>query len=133
MKATTLNTRWDRCHFGVGRGCGAPAAVVTLGGRGGMTSFGPARAAWCVKHYLQHWPVDQSPSPTLPASIVDADGDRLNLCPGGCGTYVDDLNVNPYCDNCTFDILVGDGIPRAQVTRQMASRNPDEPTPSWDR
>lgn len=51
----------------------------------------------------------------LPKTITNEDGETLNLCPGGCGTYVDPLNVSPYCQRCEFDILVGPGIPRAQM------------------
>lgn len=33
-------------------------------------------------------------------SITNEDGERLIPCRGGCGTYVDELNIWPFCERC---------------------------------
>jgi hypothetical protein len=49
----------------------------------------------------------------LPVRIVTEDGDTLNICPGGCGTYVDELNVSKWCEPCQarlrreWEVVVG--------------------------
>lgn len=36
----------------------------------------------------------------MPRLIYDEDGKRLVACAGGCGTYIDELDIYPFCVRC---------------------------------